>query len=233
MRALIIKHDHLSPLGPIAERLVDHGYDLTNHEVVNAATIDAPTVELDLPSLTDFDLVVTMGAKWSAYDHALIGSWVLPEQEALRMLDAHGIPVLGICFGGQLLAAAHGGSVAASAHPEIGWTQIETDEPELISPGPWFQWHFDRWTTPADAREIARNSAAPQAFVLRRNLALQFHPESTASMVEGWLDGGGREVVEERGVNVDQLLEESRRTEQAAAQRAHRLVDGFLTHVAR
>ena len=48
-----------------------------------------------------------------------------------RMRDAveRDIPVLGLCFGGQVLSAVLGGSVAPTPCPEFGWIEIETDEP--------------------------------------------------------------------------------------------------------
>ena len=162
------------------------------HPVVPESSFLAPGVETDFPDFTRFDAVVPMGAPWSAYDES-IGSWVRPEIEQLRRADEAGVPVLGICFGGQLLAATHGGSVIASGTPEIGWAEVRSDDDALVPSGPWFQWHYDRWELPPDAHEVARNAAASQAFVLRRNLAVQFHPELTSTMLAGWLGNGGRE----------------------------------------
>ncbi|WP_412457973.1 type 1 glutamine amidotransferase [Mycolicibacterium mucogenicum] len=95
----------------------------------------------------------------------------------LRQADEEGVPVLGVCFGGQLLAYTHGGEVVPSQAPEIGWYGLTSDRPDLVPEGPWYQWHFDRWTMPPTAVGIARNANASQAFQLRRNLAVQFHPE--------------------------------------------------------
>ena len=81
-----------------------------------------------------------------------------------RALDA-GVGVLGVCFGGQLLAHALGGTVARSPAPEIGWREVSSAKPDLVPPGPWFQWHFDRFTTPPGGIEVARNADATQAFV--------------------------------------------------------------------
>jgi GMP synthase-like glutamine amidotransferase len=173
-----------------------------------------------------------MGAPWSAYDHGLIGSWVLPEIEQLKRADQVGVPVLGICFGGQLLAAAHGGAVIASDHPELGWTEVGTDDDTLVPGGRWFQWHYDRWEMPEAAREVARNDAASQAFVLRRNLALQFHPELTSAMLAGWLGNGGGPKARDLGKDPEELLEHTRAVEDDSRRRAHLLVDGFLDVVA-
>ena len=114
--------------------------------------------------------------------------------------------MLGICFGGQLLAAALGGSVERAPTPEIGWLRVDTDDAALVPAGPWFQWHQDRWTPPARAREVARTPLASQAFVLGRSLAVQFHPELTAAQLEGWLANGGHAWLAAHGTDGEQLL---------------------------
>jgi GMP synthase-like glutamine amidotransferase len=228
MRALVIQHDHVSPHGPVGERLVDHLIDLVEHEVVAAEHFTSPGVTTRFPEVSHFDLVVSMGAPWSAYDLDLIGSWVTPEVELLREADRLGIPVLGICFGGQLLAVAHGGSVGASPCPEVGWVTIESDDQDLVSVGPWFQWHFDRWQLPPGAAEVARNTAASQAFVLRRNLAIQFHPELTSVMLRGWLVNGGAEQLRRWGLDPEEIHAAAVVEEPAAIVRTEALVDAFL-----
>ena len=227
MQLLVIQHDHASPLGPVAERFVERGFDLTMHPVVPESSFLAPGVETDFPDFTRFDAVVSMGAPWSAYDES-IDSWVRPEIEQLRRADEAGVPVLGICFGGQLLAATHGGAVIPSSTPEIGWAEVCSDDDALVPSGPWFQWHYDRWELPHDAHEVARNDSSSQAFILRRNLAVQFHPELTTTMLAGWLGNGGSEKAASAGLDPAKLLTETRQREEAARVRAHRLVDGFL-----
>ncbi len=228
MRALVIQHDHVSPPGPIAERLEERLVDVVCHQVVPEESFATPGIEPAFPDVAGFDLVVPMGAPWAAYDLERVGSWVTPEVELLRQADAAGIPVLGICFGGQLLALAHGGDVARSPMPEIGWVSIESDRPGLVPAGPWFQWHYDRWSLPSAATEIARNAAASQAFVLRRNLAVQFHPELTTAMLHGWLENGGAHDASAAGRDPEELLAQTRAEEPAARARAAALVDAFL-----
>lgn len=154
------------------------------------------------------------------------------ELEQLRKADAAGVPVLGICFGGQLVATAHGGSVALSPTPEIGWTEISTAAPDLVPEGPWFEWHYDRWQLPPDATELARNAAASQAFVLRRNLAVQFHPELTTAILTDWLRFGGESQAIAAGINPQDLISGTATAEPDSRRRAHALVDAFLTSVA-
>ena len=96
------------------------------------------------------------------------------------------MPVLGLCFGGQVLAHVLGGRIEAAPTPEFGWHEIETDEPDAIPAGPWLLWHYQRFTVPPGATEVARTEHATQAFRHGRHLGLQFHPESTTDIVEGW-----------------------------------------------
>jgi len=232
MRVLILQHDHLSPPGPVAERFAHRGYEVVEQVVVPADSFGTPNVPFDFPDPADFDVLVPMGSPWGAWDDATIGNWLLPEIDWLRRADEAGVPVFGICFGGQLLARAHGGSVAPAPRPEIGWASIWTDRPEIVGPGPWFQFHYDRWVVPPAAEEIARNALASQAFVLRRNLAVQFHPELTPDGFAGWLDNNGRALVEADGQDPSVLHQHVLAEQEDAADRAHALVDAFLDRVA-
>ena len=119
-----------------------------------------------------------------------------------------------------------------SSTPEIGWQPVHSDQEAVVPAGPWFQWHYDRWSLPPGAREVARNDAASQAFTLRRNLAVQFHPELTSTMLAGWLANGGEGQVRRAGFDPHHLVAETREREAESRVRAHRLVDGFLDGVA-
>ena len=219
-------------MGPVGERFAERGYTIDELVVVPADRFHAPAVVADFPDPTSYDVIVPMGAPWSVYDLATIGPWIEPELEFLRRAVAGGVPVLGICFGGQALAAALGGSVVPADEVEIGWTEIDTDQPDLVEAGPWFEWHHDRWVAPPDARVVARTAAAEQAFVVGRSLAVQFHPELTPSMLRGWLANGGATYLEAHGVDIERLLAATDACASDAHGRAHRLVDRFLDQVA-
>jgi GMP synthase-like glutamine amidotransferase len=148
--------------------------------------------------------------------------------------DAHvdHVPVFGICFGGQLLAAAHGGSVSRSAAPEIGWVEISSDDESLVPGGEWFQWHYDRWEQPTAATELARNASSSQAFILGRNLAVQFHPEMSSAILASWIATGGAEDMNALGMDVDELVRQTAERDASNREKAHHLVDLFLDGVA-
>ena len=62
--------------------------------------------------------------------------WIPAEVELLRAAVAEDVPVLGICFGGQALAAALGGRISAAEPPAVGWFETQTSEPDLVSSRP-------------------------------------------------------------------------------------------------
>jgi GMP synthase-like glutamine amidotransferase len=232
VRVLLIQHDHICTPGYVGERLTDRGLDLVLHQVVREDRFLSPDVEIEFPDPTDFDAIVPMGAPWSVYDHQAIGTWVPAELKMLRAAHDHQVPVLGICFGGQMLAAAHGGSVSRSAAPEIGWVEVDSDDESLVLSGLWFQWHYDQWQLPNSAQEVARNPSSSQAFVLGRNLAVQFHPEMTSEILASWIATGGAEEITRFGIKLDDLVRQTADQDAANRERAHRLVDQFLDRVA-
>jgi GMP synthase-like glutamine amidotransferase len=233
MRALFLQHDAGSRPGFVGDHLTARGFEL---ELVRMSQDLADgTWTGAFPDPLDYAVVVPLGAIWSLYDRRQVGSWIDRELDLLRRADAHGVPVLGICFGGQALAAAHGGGVRPASRSEIGWTAVTTDEAELVPPGPWMQWHGDRVDLPPGAIELARNEVCPQAFRLRRNLGLQFHPEVDEANVREWIELGGDAAVaavEAVGTTVEQVLADSRANEERARADVGRLVDRFLGDVA-
>lgn len=232
MRALFVQQDHVSPVGPVGERFAERGYDVEEFLVVPPEHFTAPGVEVRFPDPLDYDVIVPMGAPWSVYDEATIGAWVLEEIGLLRRAHDAGVPVLGICFGAQALATALGGTVERAPEPEIGWYVVESDDPGLVEPGPWFQWHHDRWTAPPSTRSFARTALAPQAFTHRRSMGVQFHPELVGTMLDGWLANGGAAYMLEHGIDPDAVVARTAREEPAAIVRSRRLVDRFLDQVA-
>ena len=233
MKALFIQHDHVSPLGPVGERLTQLGFEIETLLVVPEDKYRDPNVTVNFPPASDYDLIIPLGAPWGAWDDGCIGNWLQPELKWIKDAIESDIPVLGICFGGQLMARALGGSVARGPRPELGWHFIHSKEPDLISTGPWFQFHYDRWQLPPGAKELAVSPVASQAFSYRRSLALQFHPELDREVLEGWLIWDGREELIEDGQNPDVVLEQTIALEKMSRQRAFELVDNFLGKIAR
>jgi GMP synthase-like glutamine amidotransferase len=172
-----------------------------------------------LPDPGTYAFIVSLGHDAAAYDTHLPA--VAAEIELLRRAVAHDVPVLGLCFGGQALAAALGGKVERAPAAELGWREISTDEPGLVPAGPWLEWHYDRFCTPANATEIARTADAPQAFKLGPHLGVQFHPEATVEIVTDWAQSDGVP---------DQAPGATPEQRAAAREAAFRLFDAFRAH---
>ncbi len=228
MRALVLHHDANSDAGLVGLALDERGVERVEHFV--CAELDSPVAAGPFPPLDGVDLVVALGSRWSVYDRASIGGWIDDELELLREADRLGLATLGICFGGQALAAAHGGAVTVSPTPEVGWFDVESSV-TAIAAGPWFQWHFDRFDVPPGAELLASSPAAPQAFRLRRNLGVQFHPELDRRLLELWMVND-RADIEAAGLEPDRLLRETDRLAPVAAPHTRRLVEWFLDEVA-
>ncbi|MFM6974131.1 MAG: type 1 glutamine amidotransferase [Agromyces sp.] len=227
MRALILTHFFYSHPGPVAERLLAHGFELDEQLVVPREQIPSPNVHFDFPSPHDYDVLVVLGSHWGVWQDDVIGNWLLPELEWMREAVQSDVPVLGICFGGQLMARALGGSVAPGPRGEFGWTTVMTDDESVVSSGPWFEYHNDRWTLPAGVREVARSPLASQAFTVQRSLAVQFHPEVDAAVLAEWFAQGTGEL-ESHGFNPAVMTAHTEQINADARARTFALVDGFL-----
>ena len=112
------------------------------------------------------------------------------EKAAIRSWVKSGIPVLGICLGAQLIAAALGGRVGPCL-PEQGWSEIRTPGSGLLSGFPKrfmaFQMHGETFEIPAGGTVLCTGSLVTnQAFRIGLACGLQFHPEITPEIVHAW-----------------------------------------------
>lgn len=223
LKALFIGHDHVAGLGMVGEFLDFRGIRIDPVTVVPEDRYDSPWVDFEYPAPGIHDLVITVGAPWSSDQ---IETWASREVEFLRASHRAGIPILGICFGSQLLARALGGTVTRARKAEIGWTDVDSLDEARMPPGPWFQWHSDAFTPPAGSVELARNGVCSQAFGLGSSLGVLFHPEMTSELLATWLARSGASFAERDRV----LTEDTLRHEPDARKRAADLVDGWLRH---
>lgn len=148
-----------------------------------------------LPQLEDISALIVLGGAMGANDddkHPFLADL----KQLIRQAVAAGIPYLGVCLGGQLLAAALGAKVVSNRWEEIGsFSASLTDEgkgdplfegmpPEFLT----FQWHHDSFDIPAGGVVLAASVVCPhQAFRMGRSAwGVQFHPEVTGEIIRSW-----------------------------------------------
>jgi GMP synthase-like glutamine amidotransferase len=220
LRVLILQHEEPTPPGLVEEWLLEHG-----------AAIETFRIDLEdrVIDPTGYDLIVSLGSEFAAFDDHL--AFVSREAGLMRAaLDAD-VPILGLCFGGQMLARVLGAEVRRSQESEIGWLPVRSKDPDLVPEGPWFQWHFDVFGAPPGADVIAESDLCPQAFVWGRSLGLQFHPEVTREIMDDWVRTYRHEL-DHDGVDPDELMAETHRRIDESNRMARRLFERFLEQVA-
>jgi GMP synthase (glutamine-hydrolysing) len=220
LRALIVQHEEPTPPGLVREWLDGR-----------ATRVDVLRIDLEgrLPDVRQYDLIVSLGSEFAAFDDSV--SFIARESRLIEQAAGAGVPFLGLCFGGQLLARVLGGRSFRAERSEIGWLPVRTRDPELVAEGPWFQWHFDSFTLPPGATLIADSDVGPQAYVIGRSLGLQFHPEVTQEIMDAWVATYQHELDAE-GVDPDGLLQETRQRIVTSARNAQRLFNRYLEKIA-
>jgi len=220
LHALILQHEEPTPPGYVTDWLAERDASVDTYR------IDVEERDVDP---TDYDLIVSLGSEFAAFDDTK--AFVPKEAELMREAVDADVPILGLCFGGQMLARVLGAEVYRSEDAEIGWLPVRSRDPELVPDGPWFQWHFDTFDTPPGSTVIAESDAGPQAFVAGRSLGLQFHPEVTTEIMDEWVRVYRHEL-DGDGVDPDALLEETKRRAEDSRRMAWQLFERFLSDVA-
>ena len=197
--------------------------------------VDADLSEFDvtageLPPDYRYDAVVVTGSRASVYwDEewiAALKSWV--EGAAERDL-----PLLGVCYGHQLVADVLGGEVGPMDEYEIGYREIEHDGGRLFEgvdeTFTAFTTHSDEVVTPPPgASVLAENDRSIHAFRKGSAFGVQFHPEydpETAASVTRGKD----ELSEER---IESVLAGITEENDRAAQEARTVFENFRAFVA-
>lgn len=230
--ALVIAHEADGPGGQVAVRFAERGYEIHTHVVT--ADLHAPNASVPFPSFDDFDVVAIMGSVRSLTNKPEIDSWVHAELELIRAAADAGQPVLGVCFGGQLIAEALGGSVELSPVTEIGWHTIEEapGQTNPAGPGPWMEWHHDRFIPPAEATVLAQTDSAVQLFSIGKMVGTQFHPEVDYDHVAHWLTTADDDYLGQYNQDRDLILAEMQANDERNRKQCHAFVDWFLDEVA-
>lgn len=213
MRIVVLEHDPDVPAWLLADWAQSRGHRL---DVVAVRHLRR------WPEYDEVEAVVSLGSEASA--HASSDPWIVDEVEFLAAAHDRAIPILGICFGGQTLARALGGMVAPAPRAEVTWREIESLDPELITPGPWVLWHEDLFTLPPGGRLLAGRDTEAIAFACGTSVGLQFHPEADAQLARRWIKGA-RTKLASHGIDPAGLEHEVEHRGPGARERAFDLFD--------
>lgn len=200
-KVLSIQNISIEKLGNFANFLLSDGYEI--EEVL------AP--EQSLPrNLKDFDAIFILGGPMSVNDHL---DYLLQEKLLIQKSIEHGIPLLGICLGSQLIASSCGGKVYRGPKKEIGWGKVNltTDGKKnlfkhiLQDQIDVFQWHGDTYTLPDKISVLSTSNLYVQSFAFKTAYGVQFHVEITKDMVLDWIQKYQKDLKDEE-IDINDLV---------------------------
>ncbi len=240
-RVLVVLHDVDDNLGEIAPPLAEAGLQLEVWDVERDPGA-APSVD----AVLDYAGIVSLGAYAGVLDEA-DHAWMPHEKALMAAALEHEVPVLGLCFGSQLLAAAAGAAFMPSPRPEFGWTRARltraaADDPVLAplarhgaqrgdNEVDVFHYHSDSHELPEGAVLLAETDGIIEAYRLGSCAwGLQFHLEVGLATQLAWIAGAERAFAT-AGVDRDEQRERSHENWRDYRSLAHELGAAFAQHV--
>jgi GMP synthase (glutamine-hydrolysing) len=231
-KILVIQHNLDDNLNELALPLIEAGLQIDSWDVENAP---APT------DISGYDGIISLGALAGVLEESE-NAWMPIERKMFEQALELEIPLLGICFGSQLLASAAGADVYKVATPEVGWTKVDMiagaagpaadpimaalgDNPDV------FHFHYDSFTIPENFELYGVTGDIPQAFkVGKRAWGMQFHIEVGLAAMHSWFATYSR-AFEKQGINVESQKAASAANYKGYLERSHAVGKAFAAEV--
>jgi GMP synthase (glutamine-hydrolysing) len=184
-QVIVLQHLADEGLGTIAEALDGWGISALTIRIFDGEKVPA--------RIEKADGLIVLGGPVGVYEAATY-PYLSDEIELIKDALKEIKPVLGICLGSQLLAAALGAKVYKSERQEIGWRPVKSYAAAARNDLLWnavenqftaFHWHGDVFELPAGAVSLASSSLTEhQAFRYGKNAyGILFHPEATREII--------------------------------------------------
>jgi GMP synthase (glutamine-hydrolysing) len=190
---------------------------------------DPDPVDTPNGTIQSFDGVIISGSQSSVYDDR---PWIRELSRWVEGALADDLPVLGVCWGHQLLAQVLGGTVKGGSY-ELGYVEVNQKAADPIwdgipTPFTVFATHSDHVVAlPPNATLLAANDTGVQAFRQGTAYAVQFHPEYDRRTARAMIQS--KDLPES---DVEAALATCTDANVAAAQPAKQIFDNFRAHVA-
>lgn len=159
--------------------------------------------------------MVLLGSQRSVNDEL---QWIDTALALVRNAMAADIPVLGHCFGAQLMARALGSNVSRNAWANIGWSRLRVtphgaklfDADAIVA----FNWHYETFSIPQGAkRTLFGEHCLNKGFTIGKHMAFQCHFEVTEDILREWCSNADAELAAAAGPSVqsrEQILSRMR-----------------------
>lgn len=231
---LVFQHDPFEDLGFFGEVLDKQGAD---YRVVRLFHGEMPAEEW-----AHVRALIILGGPMNVDDegHFPFLRW---EKRIIRAAIDEAVPMLGICFGAQLIAATLGTAIFHGLVKEIGWNpititahgQVDSLLGYLPENATVFQWHSDGFDLPTGAIRLASSAHYnTQAFRVGKTIyGLQFHLEVTRRMIERWIEERSKDLALAPYVLPDKIIADTQSYAPTLKYYGERFLTEFVRRVAR
>jgi len=232
-KILVIVHDIDDNLNEMANPIAEAGILMTTWDVQNDGD-GQPALD----ELGQYSGIISLGAHAGVLEEAE-HPWMSHERKIMAWALETETPLLGLCFGSQLLASTAGAKIYKAEVGEFAWTKVDmlpeaANDPVLGSLGDSadaFQFHYDTFDLPENAVLMGEANGMVEAFKVGSSAwATQFHPEVGLSQQLAWLSTYSRAFARE-GIDLEEQIAKSHALAASYRKQAWDLSEAFAKQV--